>query len=184
MALVTQALAGAPTWPANSGQSTRTRAQLRLKNSDGRGSRGEKNRRARVAGGERWRARVAGGRGSARPSPRLRVGSQGGMPTRTLPGTKPPEASLENLNWVATPPGRLVRSCSFPFLPTAPTDLLISLYTYWRRASIKAGRPVGWAIDRLCWWLSGFLRAPAPSGVQGVSAVRTMRSCSRMWATE
>ena len=38
---------------------------------------------------ERWRGGAVGGRGSTRPAPRLRVGSQGGMPTRS-----PPEAGL------------------------------------------------------------------------------------------
>ena len=32
-----------------------------------------------------WRGGAAGGRGSTRPAPRLRVGSQGGMPTRSSP---------------------------------------------------------------------------------------------------
>src|ERR1043165_3222943 len=43
--------------------------------------------RARPSADEekKWRGGAAGGRGSTRPAPRLRVGSQGGMPTRSSP---------------------------------------------------------------------------------------------------
>ncbi|MCB0859100.1 MAG: hypothetical protein KDB54_00410, partial [Solirubrobacterales bacterium] len=52
-------------------------------------------------------------------------------------GGKPPEAGFGKFQLGGNPSGALVRSCSFPFLPTATTDLQTSLYTYWRRASIK-----------------------------------------------
>ena len=61
-------------------------------------------RRRFAAPKERWRGGAAGGRGSTRPAPRLRVGSQGGISDAIVPGGGTgPGTSLSSL---VRPPAR------------------------------------------------------------------------------